>query len=120
MDIDTLIDKDIIIEIDGAKMTFYPSSHQDMLFAMSLLDYLKGDEAKETPIDKDKCIKHVFLRLKAVEGVKISNDDATVEKLREVALKIPSRTIIPIVTAWAIHVAKDHGFIESSSDSKKD
>lgn len=120
MEIGKLIEADISFEIDGAKFTFQPSSHQDILYAMNLLEYLKGEDAKETVVGKDAAIKHVFSKLKAVQGVLSGGKEMSADDLRAVCLKAQSKAIIPIVTAWAIQVAKDHGFIDGGAEEKKE
>ncbi len=119
MEIGELIEKDISFEIDGASFVFAPSSHQDILYAMNLLEYLKGEGAKETAMGKDAAIKHAFSKLKTCSGVLSGGKELQAEDLKSICLRAQSKSIIPIVTAWAVRVVKDHGFIEVPEEKKE-
>lgn len=114
MEIETISD-DIVVEFRGAKFTFHPASHQDLIYAMSLLDYLKGSDLKVTAVDKDTCISHVFSKLKALEGVSHKGINLDAEAFKLLAPKAKSKAIIPIVSAWAADVVAQHGLLEGAS-----
>jgi len=110
---------DIVVEIDGAKLTFGPSSHQDIIYAANLLDNLTTKGMSITPVDRDTCIKHIFAKLKAVEGVKSDDKELSVQELKDLAPQAEASSITPIIGAWAVEICKAEGFFPEVEEKKE-
>lgn len=111
---------DIVVEFRGAKFTFAPSCHQDVVYCTTLLDYLQGENLKVTRVSRDECIDHVFKKLRSVEGVKANGVDATVEQMVEISKTSQSVEIIPIVASWAVKVAVCEGLLPEAEEKKSE
>ncbi len=105
---------DIVIEAHGIKFIFASKTQQDLIYAMNLLDYLKGDQMGTSPIDKDTCVKWVFSKLKDVEGeIKRDGVALAVDEIKEMMPKASGKQIIPVVSGWAIEILRAHGMLEA-------
>lgn len=111
--------EDIAIDSNGVTFIFAPKTHQDLVFAMPLLEYIKADKMLPGAIDRDSCIKHVFSRLKEIKG-SITSDgkELGLEDLKELLPKSQSKVVIPIVSAWAIKIIEGHGFFDLEAQEK--
>ncbi|TXH49914.1 MAG: hypothetical protein E6Q97_21695 [Desulfurellales bacterium] len=118
MKLETFEAEDIVVEVRGAKFTFQPASHQDVIFADTTNDYLANDHAKIS-ISRDKCITHVFSKLKAVEGLEVNGEKADADKVRGIALKIQTADLMPILLGWSIKVFEQHGIIKAAGSEEK-
>jgi len=112
---------EIVVEIDGAKLTFAPSVPHDLTYAANVIQVMASESTKITPVQRDAVASHVFSKLKAVEGVRSNGEDLTVEKLQAIAPKAPAKSIMPIIFQWALAVYDAEGLLPSSeAEEKKD
>lgn len=107
----------IVIEVDGARLEFEAASHQDTLFARNIV---KNDAGVIVPFEDKDNIRHVFSKLKAVEGVLFNDEPVTVEQMKRDCLEFGERAIRLIVGEWAMSVLKSNGLLSSGVEEKKD
>lgn len=119
MEIGAPLEDKITVEIEGVKFVFPPSSQQDLIFALSLTNYLSG-EIKVPPVDMDTAIKHVIAKLQAIEGEITSQGKAlTIEELKAMANRVRPKFAIQLATRWALTVLQQSG-LYGGTDEKKD
>ena len=117
MEIEKAQRAEIVIEIDGAKMTFSPSAPQDLVYAANVIQVMASNAAALTPVHREAIITHIFSKLKSAEGVKSAGEELSVERLRVLAVTATAKSILPIVYKWALSVYEAEGLIAPASEA---
>lgn len=122
MEIEKASRAEIVIEIDGATMTFAPSAPQDLVYAANVIQVMASNAAALTPVHREAIITHIFSKLKNAEGVKSGGETLSAEGLRALAPTATAKSVLPILYKWALSVYEAEGLIAPSAgaEEKKD